>query len=292
MKDRLLVWAFRTAWERMPRVPEGRAKFVANLLADIAWLRNGSDVQLLQRNLGRVVAGDEQRIRDLTRAAMRKYADYWRVLFQLSGWTEEQLSERVVIHHRERVDAALATGRGVVVCSTHSGNWDHAGIAVARTFNGVTTVAERLQPEELFDTFVAHRTPYNIEILPHRGGPRPAFDVLKERLLQGRLVALVSDRDLSRRGVEVDFFDGRARMAAGPAALAIATGAVLIPVGMWVEGDVTHLLAHTPIEIDANDPEAVAKTTQRIADVFARDIAAHPTDWHMLQPVWLEDVRR
>ena len=292
MKDRLLVWAFRAAWRWLPRVPEQRAKFVTRLIADFVWLRNGKGVRQLQRNLARVVPGDEERIRDLTREGIRKYADYWRVLFQISGWSDELLMQRVVFHHRERIDEALATGRGVVVASTHSGNWDHCGIAVARMFNGITSVGERLRPEELFDTFVAHRAPHNIEVIPHRGGPRPPFDILKERLAAGKLVGLVSDRDLSRHGLEVGFFDAPARMAAGPAALAVATGAILVPCAMWVEGDVSHMLAHQPIDVPADDPEAIGYLTQRIADVFARDIAAHPTDWHMLQRVWVEDLDR
>lgn len=290
MKDRLLVWAFRTAWSRFPNVPERRAAMIARLLADLIWIRNGPGARQLQANLAHVVPVSGQQLRDLTREALRKYSDYWRVLFQLSAWDDERLMQRVVIHHRERVDAALADGRGVVVASTHSGNWDLAGIAVSRAFGGITTVAERLRPEELFDAFVAHRTPYGLEILPHRGGPRPAFDVLKERLAEGRLVALVSDRDLSRRGVDVDFFDGRARMAAGPAALAVATGAALIPCAVWVDNGTAHILIHQPIPIPTDDPRVIANVTQRLADVFARDIAAHPTDWHMLQPVWTTET--
>ena len=292
MKDRLLVWAFRTAWSRLPKVSESRAALVARLLADLIWIRNGPGVRQLQENLAHVVPVTGQQLRDLTREALRKYADYWRVLFQLSGWDEERILQQVVIHHRERLDAALAEGRGVVVASTHSGNWDLAGIAVARTFGGITSVGERLRPDELFDTFVAHRTPYGIEIIPHRGGARPAFEILKERLAAGRLVGLVSDRDLSRRGVDVDFFDGRARMAAGPAALAVATGAILMPAALWVEGGTVHILVHQPLPIPADDPNVIANLTQRLADVFARDIAAHPTDWHMLQPIWPADSGR
>lgn len=290
MGDRLLVWAFRAAWAVMPRIPERTARRLARLIADFSWLRNGKGVRQLQRNLGRVVLADPQEVRDLTREALRKYADYWRSLFQLSGWSLEDITGRVVFHHIERVEQALASGRGVVIASTHSGNWDIAGIAVAQHFNGVSTVAERLKPEALFEAFVAHRAPYGLEIFPHRGGARPAFEFLKERAEQGRLVALVSDRDLSRRGIEVDFFDGRARMAAGPAAVAAATGAALIPCAMWVDGDTVHLLAHEPLTVPDGIEDVVPYLTQRLADIYARDIALHPTDWHMLQPVWLDDL--
>ena len=113
--------------------------------------------------------------------------------------------------------------------------------------------------------------------------------VLLERLREGRLVGLVCDRDLSERGVEVQFLGRTARMAAGPAALARNTGAALIPVGIWYEGE--HVVVHFHEPLECAPEEAVPEITQRIADVFAQDIAAHPQDWHMLQRVWIGDRR-
>lgn len=289
MGERLLLWAFRMAWRWLPRVPEAIAHQAASWIADLVWLRNGPGIQQLQRNLGRVTVQSGEPLRLLVREAIRKYAHYWQVLFQLSGWPVERIQRHVVFHNLERVEAEIARGKGVILAATHSGNWDLAGIAVARRLGPILTVAERLRPEGLFNEFMRHRESYGIQILPHRGGPRPPLDALEERLRDGGLVALVSDRDLSRRGVDVSFFDAPARMAAGPAMLALTTGAALVPCAQWVSGDEVHVLAHEPMEIS---PDAtVESVTQRLADVYARDIAAHPADWHMLQVVWREDMR-
>lgn len=289
MGERLLLWAFRMAWRWLPRVPEAIAHQAASWIADLVWLRNGPGIRQLQRNLGRVTVQSGEPLRFLVREAIRKYAHYWQVLFQLSGWPVERIQRHVVFHNLERVEAEIARGKGVILAATHSGNWDLAGIAVARRLGPILTVAERLRPEGLFNEFMRHRESYGIQILPHRGGPRPPLDALEERLRDGGLVALVSDRDLSRRGVDVSFFDAPARMAAGPAMLALTTGAALVPCAQWVSGDEVHVLAHEPMEIS---PDAtVESVTQRLADVYARDIAAHPADWHMLQVVWREDMR-
>lgn len=289
MGERLLLWAFRMAWRWLPRVPEAIAHQAASWIADLVWLRNGPGIRQLQRNLGRVTVQSGEPLRLLVREAIRKYAHYWQVLFQLSGWPVERIQRHVVFHNLERVEAEIARGKGVILAATHSGNWDLAGIAVARRLGPILTVAERLRPEGLFNEFMRHRESYGIQILPHRGGPRPPLDALEERLRDGGLVALVSDRDLSRRGVDVSFFDAPARMAAGPAMLALTTGAALVPCAQWVSGDEVHVLAHEPMEIS---PDAtVESVTQRLADVYARDIAAHPADWHMLQVVWREDMR-
>ena len=154
----------------------------------------------------------------------------------------------------------------------------------------VVTVAERVRPERLFDRFVAYRAALGMEVIPATGGDDP-MRVLAERLRDGALVCLVADRDLSARGVEVTFFGEQTRMPAGPAALALRTGAVLMPVTLWYEGP-TH--AH-PLPRRAGeargDRQAIRVLTQQVADVVRGRYREHPEDWHMLQPLWLADLR-
>lgn len=285
MSARLLVLAFRTAWAVVPRLPQRCARGLFSLFADLAWLRNGKGVRRLSANLGRVTGLRDQPLRDLTRRAMRSYGRYWCEMFQLSGWDDAEFERRLRVEGQEHLEAALARG-GAVLAATHSGNWDLPGAWCGRTYGRATTVGERLKPEALFDAFVAARTKHGIEVLPHVGGERPALTILLERLRAGGLVGLVCDRDLSRRGVEVRFFGATARMAAGPALLARDTASALLPVGIWNEGEQVVFRFHPPVPIDAE--ESVETIMQRVADVFARDISAHPEDWHMLQRVWTE----
>ena len=109
----------------------------------------------------------------------------------------------------------------------HSGNWDMAGVWLAHDRGTFTTVAERLKPESLYRRFIAYRESLGFEMLPLTGGDRPPFEVLSERLRANRVVCLMAERDLTRTGVEVDFFGEPTRMPAGPAKLAIETGAAL-----------------------------------------------------------------
>ena len=102
-----------------------------------------------------------------------------------------------------------------------------AGVWLAQTHGTFTTVAERLEPESLYKRFIGYREGLGFEVLPSSGGERPPFEVLCERLRAGGVVCLMAERDLTRTGVEVDFFGEPTRMPAGPAKLAIATGAAL-----------------------------------------------------------------
>jgi KDO2-lipid IV(A) lauroyltransferase len=193
--------------------------------------------------------------------------------------------------HPDRLDAALERGRGVVVVLPHIGNWDVAGLWLCAHHGRFTTVAERLKPESLYDRFVAYRESLGFEVVPLTGGARPPVEVLRERLGENRVVCLLGDRDLSKSGLEVDFFGEPARMPPGPAFLAATTGAALIPVGLWFTPDgwgqelgAEIVLPEGPLR------EVVRQGTQAVATAFERYISAHPTDWHMLQKLWVADL--
>ena len=185
----------------------------------------------------------------------------------------------------------LATGRGVVISLPHMGNWDHAGAWFALEHGGFTTVAERLKPESLYERFVAYRESLGMEVLPLTGGPR-VLPILMERLRAGGLVALLGDRDLTQNGIPVTFFGARATMPAGPAALALSTGAALIPATLWYEDERTCCAFHPEVVPPATGDRKtrIAATVQAVADVFEAAIAEHPADWHMLQALWTDDL--
>jgi KDO2-lipid IV(A) lauroyltransferase len=191
------------------------------------------------------------------------------------------------VEGNEHVVAALEAGRGVVLALPHSGNWDMAGVWLAQTHGTFTTVNERLKPESLYNRFIAYRERLGFEMLPLSGGERPPFEVLAERLRANRLVCLMADRDLTRAGVQVDFFGQPTRMPAGSARLALETGAALLPAHCWYKPDGWRVDIHPPLDTSSED---VGVITQALADRFARGIAAHPADWHMMQPQWLADL--
>jgi phosphatidylinositol dimannoside acyltransferase len=127
--------------------------------------------------------------------------------------------------------------------------------------------------------------------VPHVGGPSP-FGVMAQRLRAGRLVCLVADRDLSAAGVEVEFFGQPARIGAGPAALAVRTGAALMPVVLWFAGDAWrgHIYPEIPVPPDGTRAEQVEAMSQQLAAAWQAGIAEHPEDWHMMQKVFVADL--
>jgi phosphatidylinositol dimannoside acyltransferase len=295
LNDRLAGAAYGLGWAVVCRIPESWACWVFQCAGDIAWRRQGPRVQVLEANLRRVIGpgppGTE--LRALSRAALRSYARYWMEVFRLPVISQERIvGNTLSVGGEKALFANLAAGRGVIVALPHMGNWEQAGAwIIARGAGKFTTVAERLKPESVYLRFLAFREALGFEVLPASGG-NSRFGVLAQRLRAGGLVCLPADRDVTGGGIEVDFFGEKARMMAGPAALAVQTGAALMPATLWYEGDYCAVDIHEEIPMpDGGDRRAkVAAMTQGIARVFEAGITAHPADWHMLQRVFVADL--
>ncbi|MFC9327709.1 phosphatidylinositol mannoside acyltransferase [Kitasatospora sp. NPDC057015] len=314
MNERIVYSAYALGWAALKHLPERAAKGLFDQIADAAWRKRGKRVLQLEANLLRVRPdADEARLRELSRAGMRSYLRYWMESFRLPVWSRERIARSMAVEGLEHLTGAMESGRGAVIALPHMGNWDLAGAWVASHVGyPFTTVAERLEPERLFERFVAYRESLGMEVLPLTGGDVSVVGTLARRLRAGKLVCLVGDRDLSEAGVEVTFFGEATRMPAGPAALCLRTGAALLPVTLWYDGPVMRARIHPEVlppaggdgrgaagraadgqEGDGRGADRKAQTAamvQSMADVWAGGIREHPEDWHMLQRLWLADL--
>jgi KDO2-lipid IV(A) lauroyltransferase len=218
--------------------------------------------------------------------AMRSYMRYWCDTFRLPDWSKKRILETVTVTNEHLLIDAIAAKTGVIVAVPHAGNWDHAGAYFCAKGIRLVTVAERLKPEKLFLKFLAYRQAMGMEVLPLDGR---VLNTLEERLNEGALVALVSDRDLSRSGIEVEFFGGKARMPAGPALLALRTKAPLITAFVSYTESGVHIEFRNIIVPSAGDESSkVKEIVQMTAQYFEDGISESPEDWHMLQRIWID----
>ena len=296
MRGRVAATAYLLGWRVARLLPQPVVTASCRLGAGLVWRRRGAGVRRLEANLRRVLGPGttEIELAAVTRAGLRSYLRYWSEVFRLPALPREVIVEGTVMEDEHRLRDAYAAGRGVVAALPHMGNWDCADAWSVFTGMPLTTVVERLRPEVLFDRFVAFRCSIGMEVVPLTGGSRNTFAELLRQLRSGALVALLADRDLTTTGVEVDFFGAPARFPAGPAALALSTGAPLLPVTLWYPGRGEpgwrgRIHPPVPAPTEGSRKEKVAAMTQALADAFAEGIAAHPADWHMLQRVWVAD---
>ncbi len=295
LKDRLIDAGYGLGWSVVCRAPESWARAAFMSAAGIAWRRQGPRVQVLEANLRRVLgdAADGGELRALSRESMRSYARYWLEVFRLPVIPTSRLVDGMQAEGDVQIAFDYtAAGRGVVFALPHMGNWDQAAAwIIASGAGSFTTVAERLKPESVYERFVAFRENLGMEVLPASGGSRP-FGVLAQRLRAGKIVCLPCDRDVTGSGIEVEFFGEKARMMAGPAALAVQTGAALIPATLWFTSGGWGVRFHDeiPVPADGDRKQRTAAMTQQIARAFEDGISAHPADWHMLQRMFVADL--
>lgn len=300
---------FPLAWRTIRRIPAPVARGLFNTVAYVTWALRTSDVRQLERNLARVKRGASSReLRKISRRGMASYMRYYCEIFQLPNLSREQITARLRLRGDalEQAQADASEGLTFIGALGHLGNWDMAGAWSCLNLAPVTTVAERIEPEELFQEFMSLRTDLGMNIIPldENGGGGVYRQLLAAARKTPGLIPLLMDRDLTAGGVEVDFFGQRARMAAGPAALAISTGARLYPLGITYErlhgerrrragspwGLVIHFPCIVPVPDDVPKSERVAIMVQGCADGLAGVIAEHPEDWHMLQKIFVADL--
>ncbi len=294
-RGRAVDLGYAAGWGVVKSAPTGMSERAFRAAADAAAVRNGGGARQLRRNLRRVVGPQvsELRLDRLVGEALRSYARYWLETFRLPKMDKHDVVQRMAGQSAgvEHLDAAFEGGRGAIVALPHMGNWDVSGLWGVARYGSFATVAERLKPESLFDRFVAYRESLGFEIVPLTGGARSPLEVLKERLRENRLVCLLADRDISRTGIDVQFFGEPTRMPGGPALLAATVGAPLLTVSSFFTPDGWGQTIHPPLPVpDGRLREQVSGLTQAMADSFAADIAARPADWHMLQRLWLADL--
>jgi KDO2-lipid IV(A) lauroyltransferase len=287
VKDNIAAYAYFAGWRIVRWLPERTAYRLAYAAADFLTKRNGKNVARLRSNLRR--AKPEITSLDLDLLvfnAMRSYMRYWCDTFRFPDWSPERVRETVSVTNEHLLVDAVAAKTGVIVSLPHAGNWDHAGAYFCAKGIHLVTVAEHLKPEKLFLKFLSYRQAMGMEVLPLDGR---VLGTLAQRLRQGALVALVSDRDLSRSGIDVEFFGGPSRMPAGPALLALKTGAPLITAFVSYTDSGIHIyFKEVPIPISGSNDEKVAEIVQSTAKQFEQGISEHPEDWHMLQRIWTD----
>ena len=219
--------------------------------------------------------------------AFASYGQYWAESAKLPAMRKAEIYERFAISEGiEYLEAARDRGRGVVIALPHVGSWEWGGSFLHSLGYGMTAVAEELEPPELFEWFKKKRESIGIRIEPLN---EHAGTVLLEVLRGGGVVGLLCDRDLQGNGVDVDFFHERVTMPAGPATLALRTGATLLTAACYSgPGNDHHAVVSPPIDVTRQGRlrQDVARVTQLIAQNLEGLIRRAPEQWHVLQPVF------
>ena len=236
-------------------------------------------------------APDQAIIDRRARGMFAAYGRYWAEVFWYRPSRFAEVARTVRIEGLEHLKGQVAAGRAIVITLPHMGNWEMAATAAERAGVRITAVAESLGNRRVTEWFLELRAGLSIDVILTDAAGGVTRHLL-EALRRGQTIALLNDRDLSGRGVEVEFFGERTTLPAGPAALAIRTGAAIIPVAAYFAQDGGHDIIIEPEVVPAEaetTEERVRATTQALARVLERQVCRHPEQWHLVQPNWPSD---
>lgn len=288
-KETKAYWGYRGVESLAMSLPEGIGRRAFSAFGRLGYATMDGVRATVAANQAHVLGlpPDDERVRLSTREAFELYARYWYDAFRIRSLSRDELNastDMVDVHH---VDRALEQGKGVICALPHMGNWDVGGAWFAANGYRIAAVAEELKPARLSELFVHHREALGLRIVPLSKN-KHVGQQLKQLLSENWLVALVADRDLGGRGIEVEMFGAPRRLPAGPALLSITSGAPLVvtPVSTLPQGWQVRISAPLEFERTGDTRTDVRALTRVLAAEFERAIAAKPPDWHMFQPGW------
>lgn len=229
-------------------------------------------------------------LRRASQRAFDSYMRYYAESFRLPSMSKRYVNKCFTVDGYHYVDEALAQGNGVIFAIPHLGGWEWAGRWMAERGHNMTVIVEPLQPPELFEWFVKLRSDLGMKVVPL--GPDAAPTILAT-LKKNGIVCLLSDRDIQRTGVEVEFFGEKTTLPAGPAMLGIRGNTPVLPVAIYFTRDVDghHAVVRPPLHFQKEGSlrESVARGTQQLAYELEELIRRAPEQWHLFQPNWPSD---
>jgi lauroyl/myristoyl acyltransferase len=288
-RDAGFYWGYRALESVAMSLPESVGRRVFSFAGALAYRRAEAARATVEANQAQVLGADvdDELVNVSTREAFELYARYWYDTFRVRSMSRDEVNARTRPAGYHHLDEARERGSGVICVLPHMGNWDVAGHHLAINGYPVASVAEVLKPARLSELFLRHREELGMRIIPltkdgHVG------QQLKGLLAENWVVALVADRDLGGRGVEVEMFGRRRRVPAGPALLSLTTGAPLCvcPVQTLDRGWSVTIGAPLEFERTGETKRDVVALSRAMAAEFEQAIAAHPPDWHLFQPGW------
>ncbi len=287
----IVTAAYRAGAYVSRTLPLPLADLTANVLSRTAARVSSERRMIVARHLQRVRPELSGRaLRRAVDATFESYARYWVESFRLPEMSPEQVDAGFVVENFHFIKDAIDAGTGVVITMPHLGGWDWSGfwLTSVRGYE-VTVVVEAVEPPALFEFFASFRRELGINVIPL--GPSSGTEILRA-LARNHVVCLLADRDINGDGIELEMFGELTSIPAGPAMLALRSGAPLLTAAIYFEGAHGHrAVVQSPLDTERRGRlrEDVDRVTHEMVDRLEGLIRRAPEQWHLQQPNWPSD---
>lgn len=282
-------FAYKLAQFIVSRLPLPLAYRFAQFISDLHYCFSFRDRQAVNNNL-RVILNTDEDVTGLTREVFRNFGKYLAEFFRMSRMVDEDfIRNKVKVLNFERIAAVLKKGKGGILTTAHTGNWELGAALVSRLGLKIGVVALPHKERPVNNLFNAQREAFGIMIIPSDVAVRRCMETLG----RNEFLALAVDRDFYRNGEVLDFLGKRMLLPKGAAIFSAKTGAPIIPIFLFRQPDHTFVLSiEEPIYPPENisngtiETEVIVDMINRYKTILEDKIRQHPTQWLMFREFW------
>jgi KDO2-lipid IV(A) lauroyltransferase len=225
-------------------------------------------------------------IKQLSYKVYRSFAITLVEIMYLPYLTKKELMDKVECSNPDLIVDMYGEGKGVILLSSHFGNWEYIATSVALQIGiPFSVIVKPLRNPLVYEWMNKARTKLTNEIVPLGISIRKTYQTLKEK----KIVAMVADQRGPREGVKVKFFNRDVSVYTGPAALALKTRAPIIygiPVRQKDYKYKTELVEISIENLPENDEEKIVELSQRHTAYLEKVISEHPEQWLWMHDRW------
>ena len=280
---------YSSAW-LFERLPYGVVKFITGILLSIGFRCTIRQRRIAEESIN-IAFGDGKSPEEKRTIIKKCFENFGRGMTEMLYYLAhpEAVDDKIIIEGKERLDAAVAKGKGVVAVTAHFGNFALMMLALARQGYAVSSIIRPARDEKLSEYL--HKKRMDVGLGTVFAIPRKecVSNSLKE-LRDGKLLFIPIDQNFgSGGGVYVDFFGQKAATATGPAVFAMRTGAAIVP--MFIlrqENDRHKIVIEPPIALEerADEKEVIAATMAKITNLIEKYIRRYPHEWAWMHRRW------
>lgn len=272
------------AW-LVQRLPLRVRRFFGNLLGAACWpLIPRRRRQMAIANVQAALGVERQEAVRIARASAVRFGRMFLEVLHMPALTRESIKTYAPIHGLEHMQQVLQEGKGAILVTAHSGNWEVLGASMALHDIPTVGVAQK-QTSAVMDRFINHvRRSSGLEI-SYKSGVRDMIQLLGK----GNVIGLLSDQDAGDDGIYVDFFGRKASTPKGAAFLARLKGCAIIPAFITEQPDGTHRCEFLPpLRVaETKDKEGdIRSATEQYTQLIEKHIRQHPEEWFWLHNRW------
>jgi KDO2-lipid IV(A) lauroyltransferase len=277
------LWMARH-WQRLPEAAARRLGVGIGLAMRALSPRHA---RIVMTNL-RLAFGSEKSERELAAIAKACYRHLGLCLtefIRLPAMSADEIRALAELRGKERIEAALAAGKGAILLTGHLGNWEVTGSRIVAEGYRLNVIARAQRDSEITDYIRRTRERMGMRVLHRDVAVRESLRALRRNELVGILV----DQNAGDEGIFVDFFGHLAATAPGAAAFALRTGAPVLPSFGWRNPDNTHVAQveePVPLTQTGNHEHDLRVNTARYTKIIEEGIRRHPEQWFWLHKRW------